>query len=244
MIEAKILEEIGLTSAERKVYVTLLKLGSSTTGPIIKESKLHSSVIYYCLEKLIKLGVVCYVTKRKKKYFEAANPEKFLELLKERQLELKNFIPVLNGLKNTEKKKQEAYIYEGVSGAKEVFNDMLRVLKPGEEHVVFGASRSSLPLRDFLKRWNKRREQMGIKKRIILFESASEYIEDYKKQKLTKTKIMPKGLETPLAVDMYGHKTAIMLWAEYPIIVVIENQKITDGFKRYFGILWRISKNA
>ena len=38
-IETKILEEIGLTKSEIKVYLALLKLGSSTKKNIVKKLK-------------------------------------------------------------------------------------------------------------------------------------------------------------------------------------------------------------
>ena len=42
----KVIESIGLTSAESKVYLSLIKLGSSMIGPILRESGLNSSVAY------------------------------------------------------------------------------------------------------------------------------------------------------------------------------------------------------
>lgn len=40
------LEVLGLSINEKKVYLALLKLGESSTGPIIKESKINASKIY------------------------------------------------------------------------------------------------------------------------------------------------------------------------------------------------------
>ena len=51
------LEQIGFTKSEIKIYLALLKLGSSTTGPIITESKTANSKIYEVLEKLIEKGL-------------------------------------------------------------------------------------------------------------------------------------------------------------------------------------------
>ena len=85
----KILEEIGFTKGEIKVYLTLLELGSTTTGDVIKKSKVSPSKVYDILEKLIQKGVVNYVIKGKVKYFEAASPKRILEYLQEKGKKIK-----------------------------------------------------------------------------------------------------------------------------------------------------------
>ena len=51
-MNAKILEEIGLTRNESLVYLALSKIGTSKTGEILKESGLNSGKIYEILESL------------------------------------------------------------------------------------------------------------------------------------------------------------------------------------------------
>ena len=57
MIE-NVLAEIGLTKGEISVYKALIKLGSSTAGPIIKEAKISPSKIYNIIERLLEKGLV------------------------------------------------------------------------------------------------------------------------------------------------------------------------------------------
>ena len=45
-MDTAILEDIGLTNAEIKVYLSLLELGTATAGPIIEKSCLQSSVVH------------------------------------------------------------------------------------------------------------------------------------------------------------------------------------------------------
>ena len=51
-MERRYLEKIGLTKNESIVYTTLLKLGISKTGEILKKSGLNSGKIYEILESL------------------------------------------------------------------------------------------------------------------------------------------------------------------------------------------------
>ena len=61
----QLLEDIGLTKGEIKVYLTLLKLRETTTGKIIEEAQISSGKIYEILDKLIKKGLVSYIIKDK-----------------------------------------------------------------------------------------------------------------------------------------------------------------------------------
>ena len=79
IMNEKLLEEIGLTRGEIKVYLTLLKIGETTTGKIISEAKISSGKIYEILDKLIQKGLVSYTIKEKTRYFNAASPNRIKE---------------------------------------------------------------------------------------------------------------------------------------------------------------------
>ena len=68
------LKEAGLTDGETRTYLALLEVGSSTIGPVLKKSGVNRSIIYRIIEKLIKKGLVSYITKEKTKYYQAAPP--------------------------------------------------------------------------------------------------------------------------------------------------------------------------
>jgi len=50
------LETIGLTRNEVKVYLSLLSIGFTTTGILIKKTGLHGSKVYDALERLSQKG--------------------------------------------------------------------------------------------------------------------------------------------------------------------------------------------
>src|SRR3990167_6978360 len=75
------MQEAGLTEGEAKVYLALMDLGPSTTGPIIEKAHVAKSIIYQLLDKLIQKGLVAYITKEKTKYFQASDPHKLIEYM-------------------------------------------------------------------------------------------------------------------------------------------------------------------
>src|SRR3989344_2562392 len=118
-----ILEKIGLTEGEIKVYLALLKLGETTAGPIVDESRVTRSKIYDILERLKQKGMVSYITKESTKYFCAAKPSTLLDYLSNKEQEIikdkESISEIIPQLESQYKKKLEnkvAEVYLGING--------------------------------------------------------------------------------------------------------------------------------
>ena len=81
-MDTKILEQIGLTESEIKVYFALMKLGSASTGPIIDKAKINHSKIYLVLNKLLDKWLVSFIIKNNVKLYQASDPENLTRYLK------------------------------------------------------------------------------------------------------------------------------------------------------------------
>jgi len=127
-MKAQKLEELGLTHNESLVYQSLLKIGETKTGAIVKETGMHRVLIYDALESLIRKGLASYVIKENIKYFKASDPERILDFIKEKEEFAKKIIPELNLTKKENLSKQSVEIYEGIKGLKSVLNKMLKEL--------------------------------------------------------------------------------------------------------------------
>ena len=169
-----LVQEAGLTEGESKVYLALLKLGSSTTGPIIGESNVANSIIYRLLESLIEKGLVSYVIKEKTKYFQAAEPKKILEYIDERRSKLEEnkdkiseMLPQLIALGFSQKETTVQFygVFKGVQTAYEHYYCKLR---KGGEVVSWGVY--TIQEEKYHIYWQKdhvRRKNYGIKSKIL-----------------------------------------------------------------------------
>ena len=72
-MKTEILEEIGFSKGEVKVYFSLLELGETTIGPLSKKADVTAAKVYPILEKLAKKGLSTHVIKSGTKYFQAAD---------------------------------------------------------------------------------------------------------------------------------------------------------------------------
>ena len=52
-MDTQILQEIGLSNTEAKVYLALLKTGQTTAGPLLRETGLQNSTLHKTLHSLV-----------------------------------------------------------------------------------------------------------------------------------------------------------------------------------------------
>lgn len=247
----KILENIGLTEGEAKVYLALLKLGSATSGPITDESGVSRSKIYNILERLIQKGLVSYIIKEKTKYYQAEDPAKIREYLDRKEQEFKNqrteidrIIPQLELQKKLGKKPGEAQIYKGFKGIQTVHEHMYLKLKRKDEFFYLGIPAYQEKTHHlYWQRDHKRREKAGIISR-ALFNQKTErkVLENRNSYNHSEARYMPLPIETPAWIMGYKDTTVIGMQSDEGMAIEIINQKIADSFKQYFEAFWKLSK--
>ena len=84
----KYLQDLGFTSNEAAVYVSLLKVDGATALEISKKTKINRSTIYVTIESLAQKGLVSETTVGKKTQFTAESPERIKTYIERRKLEL------------------------------------------------------------------------------------------------------------------------------------------------------------
>lgn len=244
----KELIELGLNKSESKVYLKLLEIGSCKAGRLAKETGFNRTTIYKALEKLIEKGLVSFVVKENRKYFEPADPknliqgvEKEEEKIKEKKETIKKIIPELNKLFEVSKEELEANVFKGSKGLKTVFNDILKTLRKGDEYIAFGVPELAQQFWGYFEEFNKTLKKNKVIGKIIFDERVTKNIDSCKKYGY-KVKTLNKEFMSPAEVNIYKNKVAIILWSKTPIAFVIKNKEISNSFRIYFNLLWKIAK--
>ncbi|HLD34028.1 MAG TPA: helix-turn-helix domain-containing protein [Candidatus Nanoarchaeia archaeon] len=244
------LREAGLTDGEARVYIALLELGPSTTGPIVDKSKVAKSIVYQLLEKLIEKGLASFIIKEKTKYYQAAQPQKILDYIDEREKEIiknketiQKLLPELM-LKQTLAKHSEAQIYEGFRGIQTVHEKTYLRLKRGEEYFYLGGS----PFQEkkyhlYWQRDHVRRAKAGINCKILFSKGTDNIIlKNRNNYKGCDARMMTNDIVAPAWFLGYKDVTVIGLQSENGLAIEIINQQITDSFKAYFDAFWKQTK--
>ncbi len=243
-MDTKILEKAGLTKNEIIIYLALLELGTTTTGPLTRKSELHSSRVYESLNKLIKKGLVSFVVKANRKYFSAAEPDTILDIIEKEKRDILSILPELKAIKKQKPAEEKATIYEGYKGVRSVYDNIIRTLNKGDEILVFGAigADESFMAKTYFKEYTNRRIAKGIKMKIIFNADARETGKYYSKLPLTEVKYMPKNMKTPAAVDIYANNVGTLILKPKPIVFLITSKEVSDSYRQFFKLFWRICK--
>ena len=248
-MEERRLKDIGFTEGEEKVYLALLRLGSSSSGRIAKEAGVSRSKLYEILEKLGRKGLVSHYKRNNISYFQAAHPRRILDFMEKREQELKiqhrsfeKAIPFFEGLIGQKELTKEAEVYEGMEGIKNVRETALKDMKPGSIMYYFGVPASAYEhMKGYWDDWNARRVKKKIYAWILYNQDAKTFGEIRRKMPFTKVKYFPKVGPSNAWIEIYGDRVAIAMKYQTPMSIVIDNKLVAESFKTYFNIFWDVA---
>jgi sugar-specific transcriptional regulator TrmB len=242
------LEPLGLTEGESKVYLSLLRIGTSTIGNIIKEAQVSNSKIYDILDRLNKKGLIGISLLNNTKHFEAKEPNRLTELIKQKEEEIRGIkeeIPRLQKTYQEAEPTQEAEILQGNKGIKTFTDMMLSKLEKGETFYIMGApNEANEALGAYFKEWHKQRAKKGVHCKILYNQDAKERAKQISGIHLTEAKTLPENIATPALIDISKEYVATITFGDKPLCIVIKNKKIAESYKNYFELLWKTSKKV
>lgn len=234
------LREIGLSKNEAKIYQMLLEHGSSLVGEISLKTKIHRRNVYDSIEKLKEKGFASWTIKNNRKYFEAVDPKRIMDVFEERKEKVKSIIPQLT---KRQKDVQNVRVYTGAEGRKVIFEDKL---KDKNEQLVLGAHQPSKRISRYVKLYHKKRIAKHIHLKMLYPSDELEAAKYFAKLKYIKVRILPKLLsKTPIAINIYGDKVAFLMddaEKQSNLTILIEDKNLSEDFRKYFYAIWSISK--
>jgi hypothetical protein len=82
-----------------------------------------------------------------------------------------------------------------------------------------------------------------IKSRQIFDETIRDFGGKLNKRKLTEIKFLSQDFEQLTETVVFGDYTAIVLFTENPYALLIKDKNVADGYRKYFELLWKKSKD-
>ena len=234
-MDERVLQKIGLTKVEAKVYIALLDLNEAMAGEISQFSGVHRRSVYEAVKSLEKKGLVKSEVIGKRRYFHVEEPEKLVQMIDKKEKELMKVIPTLGADYEFSKDTQITNFFRGRGGLKTIFDDM--IIK-GKEINIIGEVYVEGYEEEFERFEQRRKEEKIHLRRIVTEDWRGEVQETYNRS----VKYLPKKYSINTSLAVYANKVAIMQWGEDVLVVSIKVDAITENLREYFEFLWSIAK--
>jgi sugar-specific transcriptional regulator TrmB len=226
---------MGFSPNEIKVYLALNDHGMSKAGRVAKIAKIDRSSCYNTLKSLQEKGLVGYVLKGNVKFFQATGPRKLMDYIKEQENDLQQVLPELHARHKASKLTGQVRMYKGVKGIRTILQDIVRTKR---DNLVFGNEgqlQDRMP--EYRGQFLRQLRENKIQLRQIVSEKWAK-----KTSVPTKTRYVPKGVESPVVTSIYGDKIALMVWTDEPEGIIIENPAAAKAYRSYFEFMWENAK--
>jgi|SRR3989344_4313793 len=246
---SNVLEELGFTHGEAVIYLSLLRIGESKVGPIIKDSRISRSKVYDILERLIQKGVASKISKNNILFYQTLSPKMLFNYIKEKENKLKEEENILKKIIPElvlflPKRDIDIKIYHGIEGFKSMIERTVNELKKSDTYYAFGISKTNEQMTRYANKIYLTQKSKKFKAKSIFDELGAYKIKE-RQNKLHEIKILPKGQITPALFTIYQDVVGIHLIVEDNIVsIVIKNKDISKSFIANFEAMWKISHRA
>jgi len=237
-MDTSILEDLGLTGAEIKVFLALLELGSTTAGKVVEKSGLQNAVVHRAFHSLAEKGLVTSILEGKRNLYQAVEPRHLLEFIDEKKERLSKLLPELELKRSLAKQRPKAALYQGTRGVKEVLLTLLETKE--KQYASYGGSLKSNELlgEHFWESFHNRRISKGIAARLIFHTSLKAWGSHLSKKKKTSVRLTSQEMEGLTETIICGNRVGILLWTEKPHGLLIEDKEVADSYRKFFEVLW------
>jgi sugar-specific transcriptional regulator TrmB len=238
----EILQDIGLTKNESRVYLSLLKKKTATAVEIAEESKVHRVNVYDAIKKLKLHGLVTEMQLENKKVFVVSQPKNIMNILKEKELKLSNILPELELQHSINKKTCDIQMFESQNAIRKQF---LRFVERSEPIYYWGLPKIILSLigKDFQEEIHKRRAAKQQWMYHIYNSDADERSRYLNTLPFTKSRCSQPAMDSPVATAVCGEELVLNLVTQEKVITVsIINKALAQAYEKYFWVLWENSK--
>jgi len=244
----RVLEKIGLSPKEIKVYLVSLRLGSQPASVIAKHAEISRPTIYDVFEGLIKKGLASKTTKGVVTYFQILDPDNLLNYLdrdkneyarkiEKQKKEIEKVLPALKSLENPLSTKPKVQFFEGEKGMREAYEDTLKSTETIRAYANVEEMHKGLP--NFFPEYYKRRTDEGINIRCISPDNElSIERQSHDKEEARVMKLIPKEMyDFSPELNIYDDKVLIASWQE-KMAILIQSREIADLHKKMYDLLW------
>lgn len=235
------LEELNLSPNEARVYLALFEIGQTSAGEIIQKTRLHRSVIYETLDKLLERKLITKLTKQHIAHFQALNPDRLLQNLHRQENIAKDLVQDLKMLAKTNQ--PEITIYEGMESYKRFWLESMERMPKGSTDYVAGSIGTpwyEIMGEKAIDQYFQIAKKRNIGWKMIVFD-----MDDYEQNFFNKypdfrweCRLINRPMAKEGNFNIFGTESVILHSATEPMIIEVKNKSLVKIFQNLFDILW------
>ena len=241
-MDTSVLEDLGLTGSEIKVYLSLMELGASTAGPIRNKTDMQNSVVHRALLSLINKGLISFILEAKRKIYQATEPEHFYNYIEDKKKRFEQILPELKSKQKLAIHHEQASVYKGTRGIAEVYNLLLN--SGAKEYLSFGGGKQCEEHMGtfWWENIHTRRIKNKIKSRQVFDETVRLFGSALVKRPLSQVRYLGKEFAQFQETVIVGEYVAISVFTENCYSFLLKDKSVADGYKKHFELLWKSAK--
>jgi sugar-specific transcriptional regulator TrmB len=239
----EVLEELGLSPNEAKIYEGLLEIGHASVPEIALRIGVHKRNIYDLIPKLLRKGLIYQLADSKENRYAPIEPNKLSDFIWEKEAKLNSILPALNQQFKKISTGEAVYIYKGVEGFKNYLRDILDV---GEDVYFIGAKCGwfDANLQTFIKKFLVQAKERNIEYHHIFDAEVKKLAPELLKTLGKPYRFLPPKYSTTSAIDIFGDRIVTFSGltlkniTEDVTLVVIVNKELADCYRTWFQFVW------
>ena len=239
------LEQLGLSSEEAKVYLSIVELGGGYVSTIAKKAGINRVACYHTLGKLLDKEIISCLEKNNVKFFTIENVRIIADKQRELLKKAEKLVPELSAMVNKSAYKPKTQYYEGVNGIKHIFEDTLTTKNELLGYTNLANLPKILPP-EYLRNYASRKMNLKIKTRMLspISDDGLKYLnryypEDFDRNLVEILFVNPKQFPFEYEINIYDNKVAIISLNPDEIIgLLIESNIYANTERAIFNLSW------
>jgi len=240
------LEKLGFHEKKAAIYIALLEVGEGSVIDLAKKTGLKRTTVYNILPEMVQEGLVRTGVKKSHRFFFIENPNNLKQDYQDKIHLIDKILPELRAIHNVIPYKPRITFYEGVGGMKELYQDTLDSLHPGDTILSYTGFKDYYQFmsREYMDWYVEERVRRKIRIKMIVpnFPTTREILSQAQAT-LREIKVVPEDKwQFSADTEIYANKVALISHTENFMGVILESKEINQMQRMAFEIMWNALK--
>lgn len=243
MSPKEVLEAIGLSKKETTVYLASLYMGPASLLALSRAAKMHRPQLYKHVDELIDKGVMQTTLEGKRRLYFAVEPKKLVDLLKQKEQLLNQFLPEITALSYLGRQKPRITYYEG----REKVQELLRTQNEAKHKEIHAFFPSKYMIELFgqqeLEKVIAERIRRGIQVKLLRSAKTEQDYEgsSHRRKALREVRHIPDDKAFAMGIVLFDNKINLFAPVKESYGLQIESNALSDLLRYMFEQLWQNS---